>query len=101
MAPKHIFNGKDIIEIASQTSASKFNEGYASVLKVMEVMGVKIGPTASHVHHVRDAERLADAEKNLKDAAKEARIARREQIALQNKMWDDSEGISYGAEIAD
>lgn len=101
LAPKHIFCGKKIIEIATYTSACIFNEGFTAVLKIMDVMGTTIGPAAAELARKRDEARIRDAERNLTDAAREARIARRDERALENEAYEESEGILYAAGIAD
>ena len=47
LAPKHMFAGKIMIEIAAWISCV-FNEGYFTFLKIMQLMEVKIGLYASH-----------------------------------------------------
>lgn len=42
--PKHTCVGKIFLETTSYTAASVFHERFSSILKIMEVMGVKIGP---------------------------------------------------------
>jgi len=44
LVPKHIFVGKMALEIAILTAAYVLNEGFMPVLKIMETMGVTIGP---------------------------------------------------------
>ena len=46
MAPKHTFNSLKTTQISAFIAASVFNEGFSSILKMMEVMGVKIGRIA-------------------------------------------------------
>ncbi|KOC59898.1 hypothetical protein WH47_10539 [Habropoda laboriosa] len=46
LAPKHIICGKKIFKIATYCAACIFNEGFALIVKIMDVMGVKIGPEA-------------------------------------------------------
>ena len=46
MDPKHIFRGKAILEFSAFTAACIFNEDFTSLLKIMEVIDVKIGEEA-------------------------------------------------------
>jgi len=55
IAPKHKFVGKKTLEIAVFSAACIFNEGFLPILKVLEVMGVQIGPQARlYVDSVND-----------------------------------------------
>lgn len=101
MAPKHIFSGKKIVEIACQTAACVFNEGLQPILKIFEVMGVKIGPTSEHFVAARDGTRVHLANRRSSDASKEARIKRRQAILDENAHYEEADGIMYGAGIAD
>lgn len=101
MAPKHVFSGKIIVQIACQTAACIFNEGFKPVLKIMSVMGVKIGPTAVQYATQRDRERIRVANRRSTDASKEARTQRRNAILDENERFEEEEGIMYGAGIAD
>lgn len=101
MAPKHIFCGKKIVEIACQTAACIFNEGFHPVLKILEVMGVKIGPIAAQFAADCDRTRIRVANRRSTDASKEARTKRRQAILDENEHYEEDEGIMYGAGIAD
>ncbi|XP_074114279.1 uncharacterized protein LOC141537286 [Cotesia typhae] len=101
MAPKHIFCGKKIVEIACQTAACIFNEGFHPVLKILEVMGVKIGPITTQFAADCDRTRIRVANRRSTDVSKEARTKRRQAILDENVHYEDDEGIMYGADIAD
>lgn len=100
-APKHIFCGKKIVEIACQTAACIFNEGFHPVLKILEVMGVKIGPIAAQFAADCNRTRIRVANRRSTDASKEARTKRRQAILDENVHYEEDEGIMYGAGIAD
>ncbi|KMQ84720.1 hypothetical protein RF55_17253 [Lasius niger] len=101
LVPKHIFTGRIILEIAAYTSACVFNEGFCTLLKIMEVMGVTIGSAVVQLAHKQDGQRIAQANRRSTDASKESRMARREERALENETYKESEGILYSAGIAD
>jgi len=101
MAPKHIFCGKTILEIATFTAACIFNEGFAPLLKIMEVMGIKIGPEAMRFVDTRDEKRVALADRFSSEASNEARSARREAKATDQSLFEEAEDILYSAGIAD
>ena len=100
MAPKHLFNGKKVVEIACKTSACIFNEGFHPVLKIMEVLGIKLGQTAFSYAEKLDTERTTIANRRSLDASKEARTLRRQARLEENENFEQSEGTSYGADIA-
>lgn len=101
LAPKHIFCGKTIVEIATYCAACTFNEGYDAILKILEVMGVTIGPAAADFAAKYREERIATAERRSSLDSKEARTARRNEISAENKDFEEAEGILYGPGIAD
>ena len=101
MAHKHLFNGKKVVEIICKTSAAIFNKGLHPVLKIMEVLGIKIGQTAFSYAKKLDTERITIANRRRLDVSKEARTLRREARLKENDNFEQSEGTSYGAGIAD
>ena len=101
IAPKHMFVGKNVIEIAAFSAAIMFNEGLNPILKVMEVMGIQIGPTAhQHTENVNTI-RIDRSEHLSSTTSKEARMAARNSRILENDLAVQEEGIIYGAGIAD
>ncbi|KOC60078.1 hypothetical protein WH47_09449, partial [Habropoda laboriosa] len=62
-APKRIFCGKTILEIAAHTAACIFNEGFDPILKIMELMGITIGPDAVRFVETRNKERIRIAKR--------------------------------------
>ena len=94
VAPKHLFNGKKLVEIAYKTSACIFNEGFHPVLKIKEVLGIKLGQTAFSYTEKLHTERITVANRRSLDASKVARLE-------ENENFEQSEGILYGAGIAD
>ncbi|KYN11371.1 hypothetical protein ALC57_16474 [Trachymyrmex cornetzi] len=101
LAPKHIFIGQKTLEIAAWTAAYTFNESFLSVLKIMETMGVTIGPHARAYANMYNNSRISTAEKNAAFTSKEARIARRSQKVAQNDDYEETEGLLYAPGIAD
>ena len=47
-APKRVFSGAKTVKIASYLAESILNEGYESLLKMMHIMNIIIGPNAVH-----------------------------------------------------
>jgi len=101
LAPKHVFCGKKVLEIAAYTAACIFNEGFQPILKMMDVMGVKIGPHAIRFAKKYNDERICTANRRSSEASKEVRTARRNARADAEDMFEETEGLLYGAGIAD
>ncbi|KYQ59592.1 hypothetical protein ALC60_01383 [Trachymyrmex zeteki] len=97
IAPKHKFVGKQTLEIAAFSAACIFNEGLLPILKVMEVMGVKIGPQARQFVDKANDRRVDRAELEATEASKEHRTATRNAKILENDAYEDQEGVVYEA----
>ena len=101
MVPKHLFNGKQVVEIASKIAACTFNEGYNPVLKIMEEMGLKIGSSSANYIDNHDFTRVQHANRDSLDTSKEVRMERKTARLAENESFEQAEGTSYGAGIAD
>ncbi|KYN02057.1 hypothetical protein ALC62_07126 [Cyphomyrmex costatus] len=101
LAPKHIFVGKMTLEIATLTAACVFNEGFMPVLKIMETIGVTIGPKGMAYAQIYKDCRIQNAEKSTSDAAKLARSSRRSEKVAENEVFEETEGLLYSPSIAD
>lgn len=67
--------------MASWTAACMFNEGYSSILEIMEIFGMRNG-------------------RNAYLYAKE-RVSLRSQKMTENDVYETTEGLLYGPGIAD
>lgn len=101
MAPKHIFHGKQVVEIACKTAACIFNEGNKSLLKILDVMNVRIGPIAKSYANKSDKTRISTANRRSSQSSKESRSARKKARLAENEEFEQEEGEMYGAGIAD
>lgn len=101
IAPKHLFCGHETVEIATHLAACIFNEGFATILKVMEIMEIKIGRTALIYAEKRDDKRVRTADRRSSEIFKRARKSRREEISQEIEQMDEAEGVLYGPGIAD
>ena len=101
MAPKHTFSGKKIVKIACLTAACIFNEGFSTVLKIMETMHVGIGETAVAYAATRDRQRIQVGNRRSSEASKEGRTMLRQKRLEESQLFEQSEGILYGPGIAD
>lgn len=99
-APKHVHSGIKIVEIATYLAISIFNEGFLPILSIMDIMGITIGGQAEFYAATRDEKRIHRSEQRVSDAAKKARIARREELSAQQDLFEEEEGILYGPGIA-
>ncbi|KYN07998.1 hypothetical protein ALC62_01024 [Cyphomyrmex costatus] len=100
-APKHLFSGKKIVEIAAWCAACKFNEGLKPFLKIMEVMGITIGKQAAEFVQRSDEARVELANKRSSMTSKENRTTLRNIRLQENDAYECAEGIIYGPGIAD
>ncbi|XP_011859127.1 PREDICTED: uncharacterized protein LOC105556642 [Vollenhovia emeryi] len=101
MAPKTVNTGKKIVDIAADLATCNFNDGLKSIMEVMQVLELKIGPTCNDFCLEANSRRIQQADRKMTDAAQEARRA----ILSTRKSLDqqdiDREGQLYGAGIAD
>ncbi|CAK9816232.1 hypothetical protein ANTPLA_LOCUS8931 [Anthophora plagiata] len=100
-APKHLNSGLKIVEIGAFIASSIFNEGYFSILKVMQELQLIIGKEAMDYAEETNQRRIQRQERRSSLSTKEARKARRDQLAEQNEYFEEAEGLLYGAGIAD
>ncbi|KZC06783.1 PREDICTED: uncharacterized protein LOC107195087 [Dufourea novaeangliae] len=99
LAPKHLNYGINIIEIATFIAASIFNEGYCAILKMMNILEIKIGHECKYFPDKYNAARVHRQERLSRSSSKEARSARREEQLEQQQFLE--EGLLYGPVIAD
>ena len=66
---KHIFVEKKNLEIAALTAACIFIKEYMPISKIMEVMGVQVGPKSMAYAQTYNDHRIMRAEKETSDAS--------------------------------
>lgn len=101
MAPKTMNSGKIIIDIATNIASCVFNDGLISILHIIQVMGMKIGPKSHELCMDLDEKRIQKAERSLSEGAKQARIDLKTIRKAKQEQEIDEEGQLYGAGIAD
>lgn len=101
LAPKHLHCGVQTIKIAAYIAAGIFNEGYSSILKTMNAVGIIIGPNSRNFAVQTDERRVAAAEENTSEQAKNARIEKINAQIQKNIFFEEEEGPLYGPGIAD
>ncbi|XP_043257791.1 uncharacterized protein LOC122400403 [Colletes gigas] len=99
-APKHLHNGLKTIELANFLAVGIFNDGFQSILKILQIMKVIIGPIAKEYADKRDRNRIYRAQLRHQAASKESRAARRKATAAQQVLFEEV-GSLYGYGIAD
>lgn len=101
LAPKHLNCGRKIVEIAAYLAAGLFNEGFSSILRVMQALELEIGIYAKQFADNSDDKRIQRQERRTLSESKEARKARRGELAERNELHEEAEGLLYGPGIAD
>ncbi|KYN03416.1 hypothetical protein ALC62_05734 [Cyphomyrmex costatus] len=99
--PKHSFCSKNIIEIAALTATCIFNEGFKPVLKIMEIMGITIGPNADFFACERNETRIQQAQQLMTYEVIERKMVRCNEMLETLQNFEEMEGILYGPGIAD
>ncbi|XP_032687246.1 uncharacterized protein LOC116851691 isoform X2 [Odontomachus brunneus] len=102
MVPKSFASGKKVIDIVTDLTTCYYNDGYNSIMKIMEVimvLNLAVGPTCYDFCQETDARHVIFAERGLTDKAKDARRA----SLLEQKKADEAatskDSVSYLEEI--
>lgn len=101
MAPKHLNCGFKTIEIAAFIATGVFNEGYSSILQIMNSIDIVIGQQCKIFADQYDAQRIRRQERRSASSTKETRSTHREQNAALQEFFEETEGLLYGPGIAD
>lgn len=101
LAPKHLHCGQKIIEIASCIAAGVFNDGLASILRIMNKLDIVVGTQALNFAKNADNTRIARQNRMSQHSSKEARIARKQHELEQNQLFEEAEGLLYAPGVAD
>lgn len=101
ITPKSLNCGPKMIEIALNITTGLFNEGMISLLKIMETLGINIGPRAQQYAAQENCRRITKAERDAQNATKEARILRRHEHEDLLEMQLITEDLFYGPGIDD
>ncbi|XP_071580061.1 uncharacterized protein [Temnothorax nylanderi] len=91
-APKRVFSGAKTVEVASYFAASIFNHGYESILQMMSVLNLQIGPNAVEMCDKADELRISVADKRSFETSKEGRIERRTARSALEEDFHEQEG---------
>ncbi|CAH2100789.1 unnamed protein product [Euphydryas editha] len=100
-SPKHLHNGFKTIELSNNFATAIFNDGYSSILKIFNVMGVIVGPAARDFAALKDDTRIRIADHRQRASSKEGRSSRRKASSAEQALFEEAEGELYGPGIAD
>ncbi|XP_018403393.1 PREDICTED: uncharacterized protein LOC108780253 isoform X1 [Cyphomyrmex costatus] len=95
-APKHILCDSQIVTISAYLAACIFNEGFKPILKIMQTMGITIGPYADLFASKRDTERLREA--MTLESVEENVLYKNEELQ-EPQHFEEVEGLLYGPGI--
>lgn len=101
MTPKHLHSGKKIVEISSFIAAGVFNEGYSSILRMMNDLDIRIGTQCRIFAENVDRCRIERQNQRSLFETKQARLARKQKLLEDNANFDEAEGLFYAPGIAD
>lgn len=101
LAPKHLNSGRKIIEIASYIAAGIFNEGYLSVLRIMDDVGLVIGSVCRNFASKQDENRTNAWKRRSRSFSRISRLIQKAKLQSENEMHEEAEGLLYGPGIAD
>lgn len=101
LSPKHLHSGLKIVDISAYIAAGIFNEGFSSVLRIMNLLNLTIGTYAKVFAHNTDEARISRQDRKSLSETKDARTARKQQQIEENQLFEEEEGLLYGPGIAD
>lgn len=101
IAPKTQFCGKRTVDIAAFIATNVFNDGFNSILLMMQMMELNIGQECYNLCQKIDATRLSKAEVKTYESSKLVRQLLREAHKEINEEHSNAEGVLYGPGIAD
>ncbi|XP_014476600.1 PREDICTED: uncharacterized protein LOC106745478 [Dinoponera quadriceps] len=97
-APKSTFSGAKTVQIAANIATIIFNNGHTALLRVLELMGVRIGINLYDYCQKIDEERIKYANRHTRANTHEGCL--HAQQVLRRQTMDDEE-LLYGPGIAD
>lgn len=97
LVPRHMRCGKKTVEIATFLAICIFNEGFQTILQIMSLMGIIIGPNAKAYVDKRDNQRISRTSGDLISVPH----ARQSHDEAEELFFEDEEDIFYGPAIAE
>lgn len=99
MAPKTVFNGKNILDIAANMSVYIYNDGLSSIMEVMKALDMSIGKNCYNFCLQADTRRIQFSERSLNEAVKMARLNLRSSWKKKDEEYINIKDQLYGAGI--
>lgn len=94
-------SGKNVLDTAVYIAVGIYNDGLTSAIKVMQKIGIKIGPNCYNYCQETDENRIKLSDRSLSDAARRSRIEQKASRKEEDEFYVSMEGEMYGAGIAD
>lgn len=101
LAPKHLYCGKSVLEIASWISACVFNEGSVTLLMILKALGVRVGRLSMQYCNQTDHFRKKQSARRSTECSKAGRIDKKKKDQAKFDEQEEAEGPLYGPGIAD
>ncbi|XP_018340657.1 PREDICTED: uncharacterized protein LOC108747588 [Trachymyrmex septentrionalis] len=101
LTPKHLHSGQKIIELLACIAAGVFNEGYNSILRLMNQLDIVVGNQALNFAKNTDEARVTRQNRMSQSETKAARTARKQQQLEDNQLFEEAEELLYAPGIAD
>lgn len=101
LAPKHRYNSKDSVEIATWISVAVFNDGAKALLMILVGLGLRVGQISMNFCQKTDDRRKIQSNRRSTDSSKDGRIEAKKRREDDQQRFEEEEGLLYGAGIAD
>ncbi|XP_046588571.1 uncharacterized protein LOC124293108 [Neodiprion lecontei] len=101
LAPKHLHSGLKIVEISAYIAVGIVNDGFSSILTIMNALDIVVGTNCRVFAETSDEARIVRQNRLSLSETKEARTARKKQLAVENQLFEEEEGLLYAPGIAD
>ena len=95
-APKTLSSEAVIVHLAAYLATILFNDGHTGLLRILEHLNVKIGPTAAAYRDKQDALRISAADRKAQAATYEGRLRRRCGLNEEEDNAADLHDLFYG-----
>ncbi|KYN39248.1 hypothetical protein ALC56_06381 [Trachymyrmex septentrionalis] len=93
LTPKHLHSGQKIIELSACIAAGVFNEGYNSILRLMNQLDIVVGNQALNFAKNTDKARVTRQNRMSQSETKAARTARKQQQLEDNQLFEEAEEL--------
>ena len=101
LGPTHIHAGTQTIQISTFLAACIFNEGFISILKILNATGITIGPEAHAFTVGRDEVRIERSELQASEVSKKVRTRFNKRTSKNEHFEVEEGGFLHRAGIAD